>query len=71
VDVDEPRRHHLPAGVDDATGRTGRARLDGGEAAVAHGDVRVAAGAAAAVDQVAAADQQVVHRIGRHRIIEP
>jgi len=42
-------------------GRAGRARLDGGDTPLAHGDVGVAAGAAAAVDQVSTADQQVVH----------
>ena len=43
-------------------GRARRARLDGGDATRAHGDVGVTAGAATAVDQVSTADQQVVHR---------
>ena len=61
VDVDEPGGDDLAAGVEHAAGRPGRARLDGGDAAVEHGDVGLAAGRAAAVDDVAATDQEVVH----------
>jgi hypothetical protein len=50
----------VAAGIDHPMGRTRRARLDGGDAAVAYGHVGVAPGAAAAIHDVTAADQQVV-----------
>src|SRR6185369_1365785 len=59
VDVDEAGRDDLAAGVDHPAGRPRRARLERDEAAPVDADVGVAPGRAGAVDQVAAADQQV------------
>jgi hypothetical protein len=61
VDVDESRRHHLPARIDHASRRTRRARFHSNDAAIEHGHIRLAARPADAIDDVATADQQVVH----------
>jgi hypothetical protein len=62
VDVDPAGRHHQPIGVDRAGGRT----LDVahvGDDAVGDGDVGGAAGLPGAVDEVAVADDEVVHGV--------
>ena len=60
VDVDDARRDHQAVGVDHLVGRLAREPADGGDAPVADRDVGDLPGQAGAVDDEAAADQQVV-----------
>src|SRR5204862_2612600 len=60
VDVDEPRGHELPGGVDGVT-RFALDPADRGDAAAVHGDVTDVGGAARTVDDGAAPDDEVVH----------
>ena len=57
VDVDEPRCHDLPAHIDHASRAASRARLYSSDAAIEHGHIRFATRPAAAIDDVATADQ--------------
>jgi hypothetical protein len=61
LDVDEPRRHHEPIGLDHAPGRPRMAGRDGGDPAVAHRGVGAHRLRARAVQERAAADDEVVH----------
>ena len=61
MDVDESRSDDQAAGVDHAPRRPRRARLDRDDAATGDADVGIAGGRAGAVDEVTAADGQVVH----------
>ena len=60
LDVDEAGRDREPVGVDHLGGVAARFAADRGDAAVADGDVARLARGAAAVEQQAAADQDVV-----------
>jgi hypothetical protein len=62
VDVDEPRSHRTPAGVDHAGSRADRVRgcaTDRDDAAVTHGHVAVESGRTAAVDDRSPRDDQI------------
>jgi hypothetical protein len=61
VDVDEPGRDDLAAGVDLPPRRSRRSPLDGQEPAAADAHIGVDARRAGAVDHVAATNQQIVH----------
>ena len=58
VRVDEPRRHHVPRGVDHARRRALQAGPDGGDVLALDGEVRPLARGPAAVDEGPALDQQ-------------
>ncbi len=66
LDVDEARRHREAFGVDHLGGVACELHADGGDAAVADRDVASCAGRSAAVEQQAAADEDVV---GHGRIL--
>ena len=60
VQVDQPRRDDLARGVDDVERGVGRdVVVDGGDTAARDGDVETAFVAAARIDDVPAANQQV------------
>ena len=59
LDVDEAGRDREAGGVDDLGCRVPEVRSDGGDAAVADGEIAVPAGGAAAVEDQAAADQDI------------
>src|SRR6266516_428518 len=61
VDVDEARRDHLAARVDDTASRAGGAGLDGDNPPLAHAHIGLARRRPGAVDHLAAADEQIVH----------
>jgi hypothetical protein len=63
VDVDEPGRHNVAAGVEDRARVRRQALADGGDAAAVDGDVRPAAGRPGAVDHGPAPDHQFGHLV--------
>ena len=60
MDVDETRRHHLAAGVDDG-GRLRVELADRHHAVVLDADVRPSTGCPRPVDEIAASDDQIKH----------
>ena len=67
LDVDEARRDRKPRGVDGFRRGLVELRADCGDAAVLDGEIGRHAGAAGAVEQEPAADQDVMHGIARLR----
>ncbi|MGZ8842079.1 MAG: hypothetical protein ACXW18_00325 [Pyrinomonadaceae bacterium] len=63
VNVDEPRRDHLPLDIDDSLGWFCNRRRDAHDRVAANGDITAVPGTAAAVDDAAVTQQQIIGRI--------
>jgi hypothetical protein len=61
LDVDEARRDHMTLRVNDATRGSRMAMLDGNDPSAAHCNVDPVRGRPGAVDNMAVADQEIVH----------